>query len=324
MAAPTDMLVPALREAREAEAALADRFSTHIAVTPAGEYREILERCVGDARGHVYRIDERLGTLQPRRLAQTVLGSAWHLTGQAVRSPFDAAMAIPVAALWGRGRTTEHQLLKNVEEEYAAAAFAVAACRAAERIARETGDTVSSDLLGAIRREDEEALEELGSSLEQRAEAVVTAATAEDEGAGGAQVRAWSNWLRETVERVPGADRVQGVPEGGLITEDELPIPDYRRLSAKTIIDRLPHLSQVDLALADAYERSHAGRPLVLSKIADLLGPVPWPGYDNMSADEVLERLHEAEPGLIRRTMDYEYRHQARSTVLAAAEQVRS
>jgi bacterioferritin (cytochrome b1) len=288
MAALTDMLVPALREAREAEAALADRCRAHLAVTPVGEYREILERRVGDARGHMYRIDERLGKLQSSGLAKTVLGSAWHLTGQAARAPFDRAMALPFTALLGRGMTTEHQLLKNVEDEFAAAAFAVAACRAAERIARQTGDSVSSDLLGAIRREDEEAMDELGSSLEQRAEAVVSAATAEDGGSGvGQAVRAWRSWLRETVERLPGADRVQGVPEGGLITESELPIPDYRRLSALTVIDRLPHLSQVDLALVDAYERSHAGRPMVLSRITDLLGPVPWPGYDTMSADEV-------------------------------------
>ncbi|MFF4041056.1 hypothetical protein [Streptomyces sp. NPDC001816] len=70
----TDMLVPALRDVREAQAALANRFKAHLAVTPAGEYREVLERRAGDARGHMHRIDERLGTLQPRRPVLTVLG----------------------------------------------------------------------------------------------------------------------------------------------------------------------------------------------------------------------------------------------------------
>ncbi|MFF2515768.1 hypothetical protein [Streptomyces sp. NPDC058086] len=325
MAIATDMLVPALREVREAQAALADRCKAHLMVTPAGEYREVLERRVGDSRGHVYRIDERLGTLQPRGLMQTVIGNAWHLTGQAVRLPFDAAMAVPNAVSRGPGKATEHQLLKNAEDEYAVTAFAVAICRAAERIAEEAADAATSELLGSIRRDDEEALEELGSSLEQRAEAAVLAAeTAEGLGTAGAAqaVRDWSSWLRETAERMPGVDRLQGAPEGALITEDELPISDYRRLSTRMILGRLPHLSQTDLATVGAYERAHAGRSAVLSRVADLLGPEPWLGYDSMNAGEIRKRLGDAEEGLTRRVLEYERRHQARSTILAAAERV--
>jgi len=322
MAVATDMLVPALREVREAEAAVADRFKAHLAVTPAGEYREILERRMGDARGHVYRIDERLDSLQRRGLVQTVLGNAWHLTGQAALLPLDAAMAIPNAVLRGRGKATEEQLMKNAEDEYAVTALAVAICRAAGRIAQEAQDSPTSDLLDSIRRDGEEALEEVGSSLEQHAEAAVDAA--QDVGATGpAQtVRDWSSWLRETAERMPGADRLRGTPEGALITEDELPITDYRKLSTRVIIDRLPRLSQTDLATVGAYERYHAGRPAILSRIADLLRPEPWPGYDTMTAVEIVERLGDAEPGLIRRVLDYERRHQTRSTVLTAAERV--
>ncbi|WP_367325511.1 hypothetical protein [Streptomyces sp. HUAS ZL42] len=325
MAVATEMLVPALREVREAQAALADRCKAHLAVTPPGEYREVLERRVGDARGHVYRIDERLATLQPRGVMQTVLGSVWQLTTQTVRLPFDAAMAVP-ATVWRRpGKATEFQLLKNAQDEYAVTAFAVAICRAAERIALEAEDAVSAELLGSIRREDEEALEELGGSLDRHAEAAVAAAeTVDGQGAAGAAqaVRDWSSWLRETAERMPGVDRLQGAPEGALITEDELPIPDYRRLSTRMILDRLPHLPQTDLATIGAYERSHAGRTAILSRIADLLGPVPWPGYDSMNAEEIRKRLAAAEESLTKRVLDYERRHQARSTVLATAERV--
>ncbi|MFE2972836.1 hypothetical protein ACFXKC_56855 [Streptomyces sp. NPDC059340] len=325
MAVATDMLVPALREVREAEAALADRFKAHISVTPAGEHREVLERRVGDARGHVYRIDERLGTLKPRGLVQTVLENAFYITRQAVQLPFDAAMSVPGAVLRGQGKATEEQLLKNVEDEYAVTAFAVAVCRAAERIAQEAQDAASTELLGSVRHDGEEALEELGSSLEQHAEAAVVAAeTAGGVGAAGAAqaVRDWSSWLRETAERMPGVDRLQGVPEGALITEGELPIPDYRSLGTRSILDRLPYLSQRDLATVGAYERSHAARPAVLSRIADLLGPEPWPGYDSMNAGEIRKRLGDAEESLTRRVLEYERRHQARSTVLVAAERV--
>ncbi|MBZ9645092.1 hypothetical protein [Streptomyces sp. PSKA30] len=325
MAVATDMLVPALREVREAKESLADRFKAHLMVTPPGEYREVLERRMGDARGHVYRIDERLATLQPRGVVPTVLGNAWRLTEQAARLPIDVAVSVPNIVFRGRGKASEQQLLKNAEDEYAVTALAVAVCRAAERIAQEAEDAASSELLSSIRRDDEEALEELADSLEQHAEAAVAAAEiTEGPSAGGAAqaVRDWSSWLRETAERMPGADRFLGAPEGALIAEDELPIPDYRKLSTRVILDRLPHLSQSDLATVGAYERFHAGRAAVLSRVAELLGPVPWPGYDSMTADEIVKRLADAEPVHTRRVLDYERRHQARATVLRAAERV--
>ncbi|MBV7696875.1 hypothetical protein [Streptomyces sp. TRM70350] len=324
MAVASDMLVPALREVRKTEVALANRFNAHLAGTPAGEYRELLERRAGDARGHIYRIDERLGSLYSPGLMQSVLGNAWRLTGQAARLPLIVTMAVPSAVFRGRGPATEHQLLKNVEDEYAITAYSVAICRAAERIAQEAHDAASSELLSSIRRDHEEALEELGDSLEQRAEAAVVAAqTADGRNTGAAQgVRAWSSWLRETAERMPGADRLQGPPEGALIRDFELPIPDYRRLSTRTILERLPHLAQRDLATVGAYERAHAARPAILSRITDLLGPEPWPGYDSMDEDEIVKRLGDAEESLTRRVLTYERRHQARSSILSAAERI--
>ncbi|QIY75483.1 hypothetical protein HEP84_47015 [Streptomyces sp. RLB1-33] len=322
MSVATDLLVPALREVRGAEAALADRFKDHLAVTPPGEHRDVLERRLGDARGHVYRIDERLNTLQPRGLVQSVLGGAWQLTGQAARLPFGMALSVPAAVFRSRAAATELRLLKNAEDEYAVTALALAVCRAAGRIARKAGDTVSAELLSTVRRDGEETLEELAEALEQHAEAAVAASEAMDGSVGGAglAVREWRSWLRETAERMPGVDRLQGPPRGALITEEELPIPDYRRLSTKMINDRLPHLTQTDLAMVGAYERSHAGRPAVLGRIGALLGPVPWPGYDSMTAEEVLKRLSDAEASHCRRVLEYERRHQARSTVLRAAE----
>ncbi|MFI6358702.1 hypothetical protein ACIBJF_40265 [Streptomyces sp. NPDC050743] len=323
MSVATDLLVPALREVREAKSALADRFRAHLAATPPGEHRDVLERRMGDARGHVYRIDERLGTLQPRGLVHSVLVGAWQLTGQAARLPIDMAVSVPGVVFRNRGMATEYQLLKNAEDEYAVTALALALCRAAERIAQEAEDDVSAELLGSIRRDDEEALEEFAEALERHAEnAVVASAEITDVGVGGAAqaVREWSSWLRETAERMPGADRLQVAPRGALISEEELPIPDYRRLSTKMINDRLPQLPQTDLAVIGAYERCHARRPAVLSRVADLLGPVPWPGYDSMTADEILKRLGDAEPGHCRRVLEYERRHQARTTILRAAE----
>ncbi|WP_127355371.1 hypothetical protein [Actinacidiphila soli] len=141
MTAATDVLIPALREVREAEAAVADRLRAHAAVAPAEEYRETLEYRIAGARGHVRRIDERLKMLQPRGLVQTVFGGALLLTGMVVRLPLEVAMGVPVALL--RGKATQWQLLKNTEREYGVTAFAVATCRAGEHIAQEIGDTDS-------------------------------------------------------------------------------------------------------------------------------------------------------------------------------------
>ncbi|MFI1766632.1 hypothetical protein ACH41H_31895 [Streptomyces sp. NPDC020800] len=322
MTVATDMLVRALREVREAEAALADRFRAHLAVTPSGEYREILERRMGDARGHVYLIDERLNSLAPRGLVQTVAGNVRHFTEQVVRLPLEMARTVPNDLLQGRLTATEHQMLRNAQDEYAVTAFGVAICRAAERIAQKAQDAVTSDLLRSVRHDGEETLEALGNSLEQHAEAAVVATESLGIGAAARAVRDWGVWLRETAERMPGMDRLRGTPDGALISEMELPISDYRRLGARTVIERLPQLSQTDLATVGAYERSHAARITVLHRIADLLGPEPWPGYDGMHEDEVVKRLGEANERVTRRVLDYERRHQARATVLMASEGV--
>jgi hypothetical protein len=176
MTATTQVLIPALREARQAEAAVTERLTAHAALTPAGQDRTSLEDSIGDARDHLRRLDDHLNMLQPPGPAQ-ILGGVWHLTRQAAWLPFHTAMAIPAALL--RGKTaTEQQQLKNTEEQYAVTAYAVATCRAGEHIARTAGDTSSSDLLGTIRRADEDQLQELEHTLQRHAEAVVDAATA--------------------------------------------------------------------------------------------------------------------------------------------------
>jgi len=138
MAVATQVLVPALREVRVAEAALADRLGAHAAVTPVGAYRESLERRMGDVRDHVHRIDERLDLLQPRGRVRGVLGGALRLSATAARLPFEVAMAVPAVVL--RGRATQRQLLNNVEEQYGVTAKAVTRCRAGEHLARQIGD----------------------------------------------------------------------------------------------------------------------------------------------------------------------------------------
>ncbi|WP_164835894.1 hypothetical protein [Actinacidiphila soli] len=351
MTTTTDLVIPALHDARDAQAAVVEKFQAHIAVTPAGSYRRILERHVADAEEHASSIDEHLHQLRPHGLLRDALEGARHLAGQATRVarlPLDVAMAVPAGLLQGRRRAAERQLMKNAEDEYAITALAVATCRAGESIAQEADDDAGADLLGSIRRHDEELLQTLGDNLQEQAAAVVAAANggrrAEQAGSTGAGEAVRGGWsrLRETVEesgrqaeqweqqaertlegaieRLPGVTRMRDEVKGAAATEDQLPITGYGELTAVEVTDRLRHLSQADLATIDGYERAHAGRTTILNKIADLSGDEPWPGYDSMKADEIRTRLREADTDLARQVLDYERRHQERTTITTTAD----
>jgi hypothetical protein len=175
-----------------------------------------VERRIGDARGHLRRIDERLTTLQPRGLARTVFGGALRLAGMAVWLPVEVAMGVPAVLL--RGKATQRQLLKSTAREYGVTAFAVATCRAGQHIAREIGDTDSSDLLDSIRRDDEGLLEALGLILEHCAEVVVAATTTDgashpvDLTDAAQAVRTGAGRVRGTAER--WEQRAQAAAQG--------------------------------------------------------------------------------------------------------------
>jgi hypothetical protein len=354
------LVIPALHDVRDAQAAVVEKFQAHIAVTPAGGYRQILERHVADAEDHISSIDEHMNQLRPHGLLQDALEGARHLAGQATRVarlPLDVAMAVPAGVLRGRRRAAERQLLKNAEDEYAITALAVATCRAGESIAQEAADAAGADLLGSIRRHDEELLQTLGDNLQEQAGAVVAAANgghraeaangghrAEWAGSTGAAEAVRSGWsrlrgtveesgrqaeqweqraertLEGAVERLPGVTRMRGEVQGAAAAEDELPIPGYGELTVVEVTGRLRHLSQAELATIEGYERAHAGRTTILNKIWDLRGDEPWPDYDSMKADEIRARLREADPDLARQVLDYERRHQERTTVTTAAD----
>jgi hypothetical protein len=348
----TELVIPAMHDARDAQASVVEKFQAHIAVTPAGDYRQILERHVADAHDHISRLDEHMNQLRPHSLLQDALDGARHLAGQATRVarlPLDVAVAVPAGVLRGRGTAAERQLLKNAEDEYAITALAVATCRAGESIAQEADDDAGADLLGSIRRYDEELLQTLGDNLQEQAGAVVAAANGgrgngervsstraaeavragwsrlrETVEASGRQAEQWEQQVERTLEsavgRLPGVTRARDEVKGAMAAEGELPIPGYGELTAVQVTERLRHLPQAELAMIEGYERAHAGRSTVVNKIADLRGAEPWPGYDFMKADEIRTRLRKADADLARQVLDYERRHQERTTVTTAAD----
>jgi hypothetical protein len=77
----------------------------------------------------------------------------------------------------------------------------------------------------------------------------------------------------------------------------------------------------VQLATIEAYERKNQARATVLNRTSSLRGDEPWPGYDEMTAEEVVARLRESDDDeLAKRVREYERSHKARASVLHIAE----
>jgi polyhydroxyalkanoate synthesis regulator phasin len=116
------------------------------------------------------------------------------------------------------------------------------------------------------------------------------------------------------------------------------PLPGYDKLNADAIIDRLPKLEEPALLALRAYEQQHANRVTVLRAVERALverqaarGALeepaahttvePLPRYDELRAEEIIERLGNLSPAELLHVRTYEQEHQARVTVLRAVEE---
>jgi hypothetical protein len=185
--------------------------------------------------------------------------------------------------------------------------------RLREQIPQLTRDVVAAEIYGVERYDASEvgarhAAQDAAQTASQAASGLATEARS----AAGAAVK--------SVRRMPGAEQAEGQARGTVASEDDLPIANYDSLTANEVIERLPRLSQVQLGQIDGYERRHGARKTVLSRIDSLRGDQPWAGYDEQSADEVQDRLREADDDETRQVRDYERRHKARQGVLDVAE----
>jgi hypothetical protein len=347
MAVMTEELVPVLEDARQAHAAVLDRFRSDATVTPPGPYRQMLERQAAEVQVSLQRIERQERALHSRG----VLGTAVSVTrsvsqgvGRTAMLPLAIGSKVVRGMLTGGGPADPRRLLRNTEDEYAAAARALAACRAGEVLAEQVDDQPTADLLGSLRRQDEELLQELEYSLAEHARAVASATNGHGPREGGngglADAAAQTVWtafdrardvaqrgVRWTRDAVEGAGRE--VPEpgpmaeevlGAVRREEDLPIPGFSQLSAQQIERRLRTLSQLDLTVVEGYERAHAHRKRVVDAIAQLRGAEPWTGYDAMDAAEISASLQDAPSGVARQVLEYEGRHRQRQEVLSAAE----
>jgi len=331
--AATEKLLQYLNEAHATEHALSRTLEAHIAVTPRGSYRSGLEKHLGETRDHADRLERRMGELgASRNVIQMGIGVVESLVGQALalsKTPIDLV----------RGSGGEEKLLKNAKDECATEALEIATYDALEQLATRVGDEETAKLAASIRRDEERMLANLRKEIPKLTDAMVrahinddpsydpsTTGAADAARAGGAAVRDVAKRAegeaRKTARqarKVPGVAQAEGQVKGVAAGEGDIPIANYDDLTANQITSRLGDLSQIDLAKVDSYERKNANRKSVLEKVTSLRGNEPWPGYDELTVDEVKTAIDGADDKRVQAIRDYERQHKGRQGVLDAA-----
>ncbi|MEU5853173.1 hypothetical protein [Saccharopolyspora shandongensis] len=123
----------------------------------------------------------------------------------------------------------------------------------------------------------------------------------------------------KAIRRVPGVTALRGEVAGVRSEEAELPIADYDSLRATQIVQKLPGLTQQELHQVEGYEARNRARTTILSRIDELRGQEPWPGYDEMTVDEILPRMRSMPPDEQIGLTSYERRHKHRRTIVESA-----
>ena len=323
-----------LGEAQASEHALVRVLQSQIAMTPRGAYRTALEQHLHQTRRHVERVGERRRELgQGGNPLTAAVGAVESIVGQALalgKTPFDLL----------RGSGGEEKVLKNAKDACATEALEIATYTALERLAGAIGDDETARLAASIRADEEKMLERVLRVIPELTDAVVGADVDGDRsfdvtttGAADAvreageatrrTARATATRTKRTARearRVPSVARAEGQVKGAVAVERDLAVPRYDQLTAEEIAGKLASLSQVDLAKIEAYERKNQNRATVLSRIASLRAGEPWPGYDELTADEVRAVLSEGDDDRAQQVRAYERGHKNRAGVLKAAE----
>jgi ferritin-like metal-binding protein YciE len=320
-----------LNEAHASETGLVRVLQSQIAMTPRGSYRTGLEKHLRETRDHAERLRARLRELgEGGGVLQAGIGIAETVAAQALalgKTPLDLL----------RGSGGEEKVLKNAKDAAATEALEIATYTAIEQLARSVGDEETARLAVSIRAEEQRMLDKILKEIPKLTEAVVradvrgngsydiaTTGAADAARAASRTTRAAAKRggakARRTARKAPGAARAEGVAKGAVAREQDLPIARYESLNADEIVKRLPELSQVELGKVEVYERGHDNRATVLDRISALRASEPWPGYDELTVDELRSALAKADERRARAAREYERAHKNRAGVIAATE----
>ena len=231
----------------------------------------------------------------------------------------------------------EEKVLKNAKDACASEALEIATYTAIECLASSVGDSVTQALATSIRADEQKMLDRILREIPKLTEAVVRSevpsydisktgaadtARSASESVKGAARDATSSAKRTArkASKVPGVAQAEGQIKGALASEGDLAIAGYAKLTAAEVVEKLAHLSQIDLAKIDSYERKNENRTTILSRITSLRGDEPWAGYDELGVDEIRTALDEGDENRIKRVRSYERSHKNRSGVIDAVE----
>jgi ferritin-like metal-binding protein YciE len=334
MSQPTQKVLQYLNEAHASEVGLVRVLQSQIAMTPRGSYRTALDKHLRETRDHAERLKLRMTELgRGGNALHATVSVAGSLIGQALalgKTPFDLL----------RGSGGEEKVLKNAKDAVAAEALEIATYTAIEQLARSVSDETTARLAASIRKDEEKMLERILREIPKLTEAVVGADVngdgSYDIGTTGAAdaTRAAGNAAKSAAKqgtadvkrasrqarKVPGAARVEGAVKGAVATEQDLPIAGYAELTAEQVVARLPELSQIDLAKLASFERRHGDRTTIVSRITTLRADEPWPGYDELTVEEIRTALSQADDDRAKAAREYERAHKNRAGVLQTAE----
>jgi ferritin-like metal-binding protein YciE len=323
-----------LNEAHATELALVRELQAQIAMTPKGRYRNGLQKHLEETRQHSRRIEERLGELgQGSNPLQLGVGVVQAVAGQAL-----ALAKAPLNVIRGSGG--EEKVLKNAKDACASEALEIATYTSLARLAGVAGDERTERLAKSVLGDEQRMLDRVLEEIPRLTDAV---ARAEFNGDGSFDVMETgaAETLREVrgtakrtarkggaqgkrtarqARKAPGVTRAEGTVKGAVASESDLAIPNYDSLSVNDVQEKLSELSQIDLAKVSAYERKNQNRSTVIGRIDSLQGDEPWPGYDELSVDEVRAVLSEGDEQRIRNARAYERKHKASAGVIQATE----
>jgi len=153
MASDHDRLNRYLNEALATERALIATLDAHIAMTPRGPYRQLLERHLRETRAHAQVLSAR--TSGGANLVNLALGLAESTAGlllSVAKGPLD---------LLRGGPDLQEKLLKNAKDECATEALEIATYDAIEALATQLGDIETATLARTHRADEERMLADL-------------------------------------------------------------------------------------------------------------------------------------------------------------------
>jgi ferritin-like metal-binding protein YciE len=280
-------LVQYLEEARATELALVRDLQSQIALTPHGSYRTLLEQHLGQTREHAARVYERMRDLDRGFDPLRMVGSA----AQAVVAQALALGKMPLELV--RGSSGEEKVLKNARDAYAAEALEIATYTAIERLANDVGDDKTAKLAESIRRDEEQMLDGIEQELPKLADAVVRAQV-DGNGSYDISETGAADAVRESASEAKQAARKTATRA--------------RRTAAREA-HRVPGAARAEGEVKGA-----------LASEEDL----PIPGYDELTADEIVARLAELSQVDLAKIEAYERKHQQRATVLNKVASVRA